>query len=156
MSGPPGGGMLGEHRQSVEGATSMHPSARRTAGVVAVAVAVGLAAWSAARLLGVDLDVRINGDVRQVGPADVLVTTVVAGLAAWVVSSILARTPRTARWWPFVGSTALAVSMLGPSYLADGAAAVALMAIHLLVGATLIMGFASAPALIGRLHAPGR
>jgi hypothetical protein len=115
MSGPPGSGMLGEHRQSVEGAPSMQTSARRTAGVVAVAAAVGLAAWAAARLLGVDLDVRINGDLRQVGPADVLVTTVVAGLAAWAVSSILARTPRTARWWPFVGSTALAISMLGPS-----------------------------------------
>jgi hypothetical protein len=156
MSGPPGSGMLGEHRQSVEGAPSMQTSARRTAGVVAVAAAVGLAAWAAARLLGVDLDVRINGDLRQVGPADVLVTTVVAGLAAWAVSSILARTPRTARWWPFVGSTALAISMLGPSYQDDGATAVVLMAIHLLVGATLIKGFASAPALTGRLHAPGR
>jgi hypothetical protein len=34
--------------------------------------------------------------------------------------------------------------MVGPSNLADGAAAVALMAMHLLVGATLIKGFASA------------
>jgi Family of unknown function (DUF6069) len=41
-----------------------------------------------------------------------------------------------------VGSTAIAVSMLGPSYLADGAAAVALMSMHLLVGAILIAGFA--------------
>jgi hypothetical protein len=129
----------------------MHPSARRTAGVVAVAAAVGLAAWAAARLLGVDLDVRINGDLRQVAPADILVTTVVAGLAAWAVSSILARTPRTARWWPFVGSTALAASMLGPSYLADGAAAVVLMAIHLLVGATLIKGVRLGPGP----HSPG-
>jgi hypothetical protein len=57
--------------------------------------------------------------------------------------SILARTPRSARWWPFVGSTALAVSMTGPSYLSDGADAVALMTMHLLVGATLIYGFAT-------------
>jgi hypothetical protein len=134
----------------------MHPSARRAAGVVAVAAAVALAAWAAARLLGVDLDVRLNGDLRPVGPADVLVTVVVAGLAAWAVASVLARTPRTARWWPFVGSAALALSMLGPSYLADGVDAVALMAIHLLVGATLIKGFVSAPALTGRLRAPGR
>ena len=121
----------------------MHPSAQRTAGIVAVAAAVALGLWAVARLLGVDLDVRISGDVRQVGPADVLITTVLAGLAAWVVHSILARTPRTASWWPFVGSTALAISMTGPSYLADGADAVALMTIHLLVGATLILGFAT-------------
>ena len=121
----------------------MRPSAQRTAAIVAVAAAVALVLWAVARLLGVDLDVRINGDVRQVGPADVLVATVLAGLAAWVVHSILARTPRTARWWPFVGSTALAISMTGPSYLSDGADAVALMAMHLLVGATLIYGFAT-------------
>jgi Family of unknown function (DUF6069) len=42
-----------------------------------------------------------------------------------------------------VGSTALAISMTGPSYLSDGADAVALMAMHLLVGATLIYGFAT-------------
>jgi len=81
----------------------MHPSTQRAAAIVAVAMAVGLAVWAAARILGVDLDVRMNGDLRQVGPADVVVTT-----------------------------------------LADGAAVVALMAMHLLVGATLIKGFASA------------
>jgi len=128
--------------EPTEGA-AMRPSAQRTAGIVAAAAAVALVLWAVARLLGVDLDVRINGDVRQVGPADVLVATVLAGLAAWVVHSILARTPRTARWWPFVGSTALAISMTGPSYLSDGADAVALMAMHLLVGATLIYGFAT-------------
>jgi hypothetical protein len=142
MPARPGSRMLGEQRHTVEGAT-MQPSAQRTAGIVAVAAAVALGLWAVARLLGVDLDVRIDGDLRQVGPADVLVTTVLAGLAAWVVHSILARTPRGARWWPFIASTALAISMTGPSYLADGADAVALMTIHLLVGATLILGFAT-------------
>jgi hypothetical protein len=148
MSGRPGGGMVGEHRETgwnpMEGAPDMHPSAHRAAAIVGVAVAAGLAAWAAARLLGVDLDVRLNGDLRQVGPADVVVTTVVAGLAAWAVSAALARTPRTQNWWPYVGSIALGISTVGPGNLADGAAAVALMAMHLLVGATLIKGFASA------------
>jgi Family of unknown function (DUF6069) len=76
----------------------------------------------------------------------------VAGLAAWVVHALLARTPRTARWWPFVGSTAIAVSMLGPSYLSDGTAAVALTAMHLAVGAVLIKGLFEAPVLVS----PGR
>jgi Family of unknown function (DUF6069) len=102
----------------------MHPAAQHTAGIVGVATADGLAAWAAARLLGIDLDVRMNGDLRQVGPADVVLATVVAGLAAWVVYSVMARGPRTS---------------------AGGRS-----------GATLIWGFASAPALRGRVGAPGR
>lgn len=117
-------------------------SSTRSSVLVVAAAAVALAMWAVARLLGVDLTVRIGQDPRQVGPVDVLVTTLVAGLAAWAVHLLLARRPRTARWWPFVGSTAVAVSMLGPSYLADGAAAVALIGMHLAVGYVLIAGFA--------------
>jgi hypothetical protein len=55
-------------------------------------------------------------------------------------------------------STAIAISMLGPSYLADGIAAVTLICMHLTVGAILVWGLAHAqrsPA--GSLHArPGR
>jgi hypothetical protein len=118
----------------------MHPSAKRVTGVVAVAAAAALLIWAVARLLGVDVEVELGGEIRQVGPADILVTTIVVGLAAWVLHSLLARTPRTARWWPFVGSMALAISMLGPSYQSDGAAAIALVAMHLAVGAILIKG----------------
>jgi Family of unknown function (DUF6069) len=125
----------------------MHPSAKRTTGVVAMAAAAALAIWAVARLLGVDVEVELGGVVRQVGPVDILVTTIVAGLAAWVVYSLLARTPRTARWWPFVGSTAIALSMLGPSYLSDGAAAVALIAMHLAVGAIVVRGLSTAEVL---------
>ena len=130
----------------------MHPSAKRTTGVIAVAAAAALVIWAVARLLGVDVEVELGGEIRQVGPVDILVTTIVAGLAAWVVYSLLARTPRTARWWPFVGSTAIAISMLGPSYLSDGAAAVTLIAMHFAVGVILIKGLfeARALALTGR------
>jgi hypothetical protein len=116
-------------------------SSTRSALVVAAAVAVALAMWAVARLLGVDLTVRIGQDPRQVGVVDVLVATLLAGLGAWAVYLLLARRPRTARWWPFVGSTAIAISMLGPSYLADGAAAAALIGMHLAVGFVLIVGF---------------
>ena|SRR5829696_361487 len=132
----------------------MHPSAKRTTGVVAVAAAAALVIWAVARLLGVDVEVELGGEIRQVGPADILVTTIVAGLAAWVVYSLLARTPRTARWWPFVGSTAIAISMLGPSYLSDGAAPVTLIAMHLAVGAILIKGLLEARALARSGHRP--
>jgi hypothetical protein len=132
----------------------MHPSVKRTTGVVAVAAAAALAIWAVARLLGVDVQVELGGEARQVGPVDILVTTIVAGLAAWVVYSLLARTPRTARWWPFVGSTGIALSMLGPSYLSDGADAVALIAMHLAVGAVLIKGLFEAQALAPAGHRP--
>jgi Family of unknown function (DUF6069) len=117
-------------------------SAWRGAGVVAAAAVVALATWAVVRLLGVDLTVRIGQEPREVGPVDVLVTVVLAGLAAWGVHRVLARRARTARWWPFVGSTAIAVSIIGPSYLADGAAAVALISMHVAVGGVLVWGFA--------------
>jgi hypothetical protein len=151
MFRPPGRRKLGRSSDHLK-EPSMHPSAKRTTGVVAVAAAAALAIWAVARLLGVDVEVELGGEVRQVGPVDILVTTIVAGLAAWVVYSLLARTPRTARWWPFVGSTAIALSMLGPSYLSDGAAAVALIAMHLAVGADLNKGLLEARALYPAGH----
>ena len=121
----------------------MRTSAPSSGGVILVAAVVALTIWSAARLVGVELTVGKGADPSQVGPLDVLVATVLAGLLAWGGHSLLARTPRsTARGWPFVGSTAIAISLTGPSYLADGASAVALIAMHVAVGAVLIWGFA--------------
>jgi len=40
-----------------------------------------------------------------------------------------------------VASTALAISITGPSYQADGIAAVALICLHIAVGVVLIAGF---------------
>jgi Family of unknown function (DUF6069) len=115
---------------------------------VAVATVVALGTWAVVRLLGVELTVGKGADTSQIGAVEVVAATVLAGLAAWAVHRVLARSPRTARWWPFVGTTAIAVSVIGPSYLADGAAAVALISMHLIVGAILIAGlarFAGAP-----------
>ena len=53
--------------------------------------------------------------------------------------TLLARRRRV-RWWPFTGSTALAISMIGPSYQSDGASSVALMCMHFAVGIVLIPG----------------
>jgi hypothetical protein len=106
--------------------------------VVAVATVAALVIWAAVRLLGVDLAIETG----TVGPVDVVVAVLLAGAAAWAVHRGLSHSAGTARWWPFVGSTALAVSIIGPSYLADGAAGVALIGMHLVVGAILILGFA--------------
>jgi Family of unknown function (DUF6069) len=112
----------------------------RSLAVVAAGMAAGLVVWAVVRLLGVDLTVESGSGTTQVDVVDVLVATLVAGLAAWGVFALLLRR-RRARWWPFVGSTALAISMLGPSYLADGISAVSLICMHIIVGVVLITGF---------------
>jgi Family of unknown function (DUF6069) len=70
----------------------------------------------------------------------VLVTASLVGMAAWMVQRLLARRG-AAGWWPFVGSTALAISIIGPTWLAGGMASVVLIGMHLAVGLVLIAGF---------------
>ena len=113
----------------------MRTTTRSGLAVVAAAVATALVGWAVIRLLGVDLTLKEGAAMSHVGPVDVLLASLVAGLAAWAVHALLDRTGHT-RWWPFVASTALA------SYLADGIAAVALICLHVAVGVVLIAGFA--------------
>jgi Family of unknown function (DUF6069) len=118
----------------------MQAATRNSLAVVAAGMLAGLVVWAVVRLFGVDLTVESGSGTAQVGVVDVLVATLVAGLAAWGVFALLLRW-RRARWWPFVGSTALAISMIGPSYLADGSSAVSLICMHIIVGVVLITGF---------------
>jgi Family of unknown function (DUF6069) len=117
-----------------------HGSRVRSAGVVAAAALVAVASWGLARGLGVALTVGTGDQASVVGAGDVLVAVLVAGVAAWAVQRLLARRG-VAGWWPVVGSTALAISIIGPSWLADGAASVVLIGMHLAVGVVLITGF---------------
>ena len=121
--------------------TTATRTTRSSLAVVAAGMATALVVWAVIRLLGVDLTVEAGSGTAQVGAVDVLLASLVAGVAAWGVYALLAQW-RRARWWPFVGSTALAISMLGPSYLADGISAVSLICLHVLVAVVLIMGFA--------------
>jgi hypothetical protein len=118
----------------------MRTTTRSSLAVVATGVAAALVGWAVIRLLGVDLTLKEGAAMSQVGPVDVLLASLVAGLAAWGVYALLAAW-RRASWWPFVGSTALAISITGPSYLADGISAVSLICLHVVVGVVLILGF---------------
>jgi hypothetical protein len=120
--------------------TTVNGPRGRSAGIVAAAAVVALVIWGLARVLGVELTVGKGGQASLVGAADVLVTVSLAGLAAWVVQRLLARRG-AAGWWPIVGSTALAISIIGPTWLADGMASVVLIGMHLAVGLVLIAGF---------------
>jgi hypothetical protein len=66
----------------------------------------------------------------------------IAALGGWLLVRAIERraaNPRLA--WGVVASTVLAVSMAGPSWTADGAAAVALTSLHFVVAAVVIPGF---------------
>jgi hypothetical protein len=52
-----------------------------------------------------------------------------------------AHPPPRRRRWPFVGGTALAISIIGPTWLADGLAGVVLICMHVAVGLVLIAAF---------------
>jgi Family of unknown function (DUF6069) len=107
--------------------------------VILSAVVVALATWALIQVLGVEP--TVGKDIpRRVGPFEVALATLVAGVAAAAVHSWLARLG-IAGLWPFVGSTALAVSIIGPSWFADGASAVALICLHIAVAFVLLVGF---------------
>jgi Family of unknown function (DUF6069) len=115
------------------------PTRRRLATVV-LAPAAALITWGFIRLAGVDLVVE-TGD-GTVGPFDVVVAALVCALGAWVVVRLLARyTRRPGLWWPALGSSALAASTLGPTYLADDTTAIALTALHFVTAIVVITGF---------------
>ncbi|MGD9711222.1 MAG: DUF6069 family protein [Thermomicrobiales bacterium] len=114
-----------------------HPRFQRLL-VLLAGVAAGLTGYLLIRLLGVD--VVIDGD-EEIGAADVVIASLLGGLLAWLVFFLLSRFGYQ-RLWPFVGSTALAISMLGPSYMADGSSTVALICLHFAVAIVLIWGLA--------------
>jgi hypothetical protein len=108
--------------------------------VIAAAVAVALVLYGLIRWLWVTPIAEMNGEDEVVGWANVLIVTIVAGFVAWGVAILLKRAGK-ARWFPSVGSIALALSIIGPSYLADGSSAVALILLHFAVAIVLIVGF---------------
>jgi len=117
----------------------MRTSARRSATVIALAVIVALAVWALTRLVGAEPTVGKGADASAVSAIEVAAAALVSGLAAWGLYTLLARRG-WAGWWPFIGSTLLAVSMNGPSYFSDGASAIALMCMHFAVAIVLIPG----------------
>jgi hypothetical protein len=94
---------------------------------------------------GIDLTLKPSAAMDEVRLFDVILASGVGGLAAWVVNALLR--VNKVRCWPSVGTSALVISIIvGPSRLADGASAAALILIHVCVGLVLIAGFAWASA----------
>jgi Family of unknown function (DUF6069) len=113
---------------------------RRRIATVAFAPIAALAAWAVVRMAGIDLALRDGGTV---GPGEVVTAALIGALGGWLVARWLERrSVRPRRTWSFVGSTALAVSIMGPAWRADGSSAVALIALHVATAVVVIAGFA--------------
>jgi hypothetical protein len=106
------------------------------------AAAAALAVWALAEpLAGVDLTVRTGGrDKQQIGSDEVVLVSLLAGLAGWALLDLLERFTAHAREiWTATALVVLVLSLLGPLGAAvTVAATVALAGMHLAVGAVLI------------------
>ncbi|MGP3935090.1 DUF6069 family protein [Nonomuraea sp. KM88] len=126
----------------VHPAPSMNTPVRRILTVIG-ASAAALAGWVlAVPVAGIALTARMGGGAEQVGPAAVVVASLVAGLAGWALLAVLERfVSRAGRLWTIVALAVLALSLLGPLGSAVGAAStLVLVLLHLIVGAVLVPG----------------
>jgi hypothetical protein len=126
---------------------------RRRFGTVVLSPVAALAAWALMRLMGIDLVVSV-GD-GTVGPTDVFAAALLGALGGWAVVRLLERTSRyPRRLWSFLGSTALAVSVIGPMWFSDGTSSIALIALHFVVAIIVIGGFGRTLAVRARTTQP--
>jgi hypothetical protein len=110
---------------------------------VAAAAAGALLLWAVDDPWGgIDLAVRQGGAVQHIGPAAVAVTALLAGLAAWALLALLERiTRRPVRVYRIIASIVLVLSLAGPLTAGvDTGSRLALLGMHLTVGAALIIG----------------
>lgn len=120
---------------------------RLTRAVAAVLAALGaLLVWVVADpLFGVDFTVVADGTTTVVGPAMVIIFALAAALAGWAVLALLERfTARPRLIWLIAAVTVLALSLVMPFNAGDvdTGAVVALLAMHLVVGAVIIPTYA--------------
>ena len=113
------------------------------AATVAAAIVLPLLVWAfAVPLAGFELVAGSGPTAQAVGPASIVFAVLVAGLAAWGVLALLERFTKTSdRTFAVVGWTVLVLSLLGPVLTgAVGVVLVVLLAMHLVTGATLVIG----------------
>jgi len=112
---------------------------RRRLITVGVAPVAAVAAWGIEKSLGADLVLK---DGTTVDAGNVVLAAVIGAVAAWLVVGWIERhSSRPRAVWAFVGSTGLAVSGIGPSWLADGVTALLLFGLHFVTAVVVIAGF---------------
>jgi hypothetical protein len=126
-------------------ATTTNTTVRRTGrAITVVAAAAGaLLLWTVdGPWAGLDLAVRQGDTIQHIGPAAVALAALVAALAAWGLLALLERTVRRpVRTYRIIASIVLILSLAAPlGSGADTSSRLVLLAMHLTVGAALIIG----------------
>ena len=124
---------------------------------VAIATAAAAALWAVLRLVfWVNLDVQQRGHIQPVGLITVVAAATASGLLGWLVVAFLASwASRPRSTWISIGVGVTVVSLTGPFTLAtNGAAALCLSSMHVVVALTLIPGLARTLDLSGRPTEP--
>ncbi|WP_245673900.1 DUF6069 family protein [Actinoplanes rectilineatus] len=138
--------MTNEPRQSSDTTTrpATRATVRRSRRALSVVAGAGgaLLLWTVDVVgTGTDLTVRQGDDVREVGPAAVVLTALLAGLAAWALLALLEnRLRRPARAFRLIAVTMLLLCLVGPFAATTTGGCLALIAMHVTVGAALIFG----------------
>lgn len=118
------------------------PRGRRRLAVLGASVLAAMVTWAVlVPLLGIELAAHTGTGTIAVGPVSVAVAAAVIAAAGWATLALLERvTTHARRLWTVIASVVLALSMLGPLGGVGGAAMGGLVALHLVVGLTIIVG----------------
>ncbi len=109
--------------------------------VAVVAAGAAAVVWVGATVVGVDVAVRSGSSTRDVGLVSVVVTAVVVAVAgAGLLRVLERRTPGARRVWTGVAMAVWVVSLAGPASALTVPAGLTLAALHLVVGAVVIVG----------------
>lgn len=130
----------------------------RRGAAVAGAAAAGLAVWIAAvPVLGVEITARSGDGEMVVGAPAVAVAGVVAALAGWALLALLERAGARARTvWTRVALAVLVASLVPPLLQATTVAAGAvLVAMHVAVGAVIVVGLGRTARSVPASERPG-
>ncbi|HIZ35392.1 MAG TPA: hypothetical protein H9815_06415 [Candidatus Ruania gallistercoris] len=126
---------------------------RRRLAVVGATVLAALLTWAVLDLLlGVDLSARTGPTVRVVGPAAIVPAALLVAAAGWALLALLEKvTAHARRVWTVIAGIVLGLSLVGTLGGTHPGAIAGLMALHLVVGLTIIVGLrgrrpATAPA----------
>jgi hypothetical protein len=109
--------------------------------VVVVAAGAAAVIWVVATVAGVDVAGRSGAGTREIGLVSVIVTTVVVAVAAAGLLRVLERRTTRARGiWTAIALAVWVVSLAGPAGARTLSAGLTLAALHLVVGAVVIVG----------------
>lgn len=110
---------------------------------VATAIAAALLVWLiAGPVAGVEVAVRSGQGTQDIGAVHVVVVTAFAGLAGWALLATLERRAGDPIGvWTVVAVVVLLLSLVGPLGASTVGAALTLVALHLVTGVVLFVGF---------------